>query len=89
MATAKDYQICCALFNAYIAKVSKKDNNLMTDDRREISDEEIFTLIDWKLGQFVSEHEESHGFIFEGSDGRNIKVCYVDDSKESDNTEEK
>jgi hypothetical protein len=47
--SAKDYRICPALFNAYIAKTSKKDKNLMTDDRREISEEEILSLIDWWL----------------------------------------
>ena len=29
--SAKDYQICPSIFNAYIAKVSKKNPNLMTD----------------------------------------------------------
>ena len=33
---AKDYKICCAMFNAYIAKTSKKNPNLMLEDRREI-----------------------------------------------------
>ena len=39
--SAKDYKICPALFNAYIAKVSKRNPNIMTDDRREITDAEI------------------------------------------------
>ena len=42
--SAKDYQICPAMFNAYIAKVSKRNPNLMTDDRREITDAEIMNL---------------------------------------------
>lgn len=46
---AKDYRICPALFNAYIAKVSKRDPNLMTDDRRPIKENEIMMLIDWYL----------------------------------------
>ena len=37
---AKDYRICPALFNAYIAKVSKRDPNLMTDDCRPIKENE-------------------------------------------------
>lgn len=44
---AKDYKICCALFNAYIGKTSKKNPNMMTDDRREIPEHEILQLIDW------------------------------------------
>ena len=39
---AKDYKICPALFNAYIAKTSKKNPNKMLSDRRVITDNEIF-----------------------------------------------
>jgi hypothetical protein len=46
---AKDYQICPAMFKAYIAKVSKRDPNLMLNDRREISEQEILALIIWWL----------------------------------------
>ena len=46
---AKDYEICCALFNAYIAKVSKRDPNLMLEDRREITESEILMLVDWYM----------------------------------------
>ena len=45
--SAKDYRICPALFNAYIAKVSKKNPNMMTEDRREITEGEIMELIHW------------------------------------------
>lgn len=44
---AKDYHICPGLFNAYIAKVSKRDPNLMLEDRRIITDAEIMNLIEW------------------------------------------
>lgn len=44
---AKDYRICCALFNAYIGKQSKRNPNTMTDDRRVIPEEEILQLIIW------------------------------------------
>lgn len=53
---AKDYKIYPALFDAYIAKVSKKDPNLMLEDRRKITDKEIFSLISWKLMQFCTEN---------------------------------
>ena len=49
---AKDYKICPALFNAYIAKVSKRNPNMMLDDRRIITDAEIFRLIIWRLRRF-------------------------------------
>lgn len=44
---AKDYQICEGLVNAYIAKVSKRNPGIMTDDRRPINDSEIMSLIVW------------------------------------------
>ena len=53
--SAKNYKICPALFNAYIAKTSKKSPNLMTDDRRKITEEEILTLIDWYLDNKTDE----------------------------------
>ena len=34
---AKDYKICPALFDAYIAKTSKKNPNEMLSDRRVIT----------------------------------------------------
>lgn len=45
--SAKDYEICPALFSAYIAKVSKRNPNKMTDDRREITENEILGLFHW------------------------------------------
>ena len=47
--SAKDYKICPALFNAYIAKVSKRNPNMMLEDRRVIDEKEIFALIEWYL----------------------------------------
>ena len=61
---AKDYQICCALFNAYIAKTSKQDKNRMLNDRREITDEEILTLFDWYLDKLL-DGEDKGGFAFD------------------------
>ena len=46
---AKDYRICCAMFNAYIAKTSKRNPNIMLEDRREITEGEILFLIEWWL----------------------------------------
>lgn len=74
---AKDYKICCALFDAYIAKVSKNNPNMMLTDRREISNSEILTLIAWKLNQWCSSNKESNGFRFKDNDGKIIEVHYV------------
>ena len=60
--SAKDYKICLALFNAYIAKTSKRDPDLMTDDRREITEDEILLLIDWYLDQQANEGEKGISF---------------------------
>lgn len=66
--SAQDYHICPALSSAYIAKISKRNKNLMTADRREITDEEILTLIDWYLDKMADKGEG--GISFE-SDIRN------------------
>lgn len=50
--SAKDYKICPALFNAYIAKVSKRNPNMMLEDRRVIDEKEIFALIEWYLHNY-------------------------------------
>lgn len=70
--SAKDYRICPALFNAYIAKTSKKDKNLMTDDRREISEEEILSLIDWWL--YKNCGDDGKGMMFESDLRENMNV---------------
>ena len=50
--SAKDYRICPALFNTYIAKVSKRNPNMMLEDRRAISENEILGLIEWYLHNY-------------------------------------
>lgn len=60
---AKDYKICCALFNAYIAKVSKRNPNLMLTDRREITESEILMLVDWYMENKCQEEEYKDGVV--------------------------
>lgn len=60
---AKDYKICPALFCAYIAKASKRYPNVMTDDRREITEPEILSLIDWYLSKRCKEENEDTIYI--------------------------
>lgn len=81
MAKAEEYRICCALFSAYIAKVSKRNHNIMLGDRREITNSEILTLINWKLKDWVSRNECSEGFIFEDNNGKKIEVHYLNEIK--------
>lgn len=76
---AKDYRVCCGLFNAYIAKVSKSNENMMLADRREITEGEVLTLVAWELEQWVSNNEDSDGFRFKDNDGKTIEVHYVEE----------
>lgn len=79
MAKAEDYRICCALFNAYIAKVRKNNPHVMLGDRREITNSEILSLINWKLKEWVTRNKDSEGFVFEDNDGKKIEVHYLNE----------
>ena len=79
---AKDYKICPALFNAYIAKVSKKNPNKMTDDRRIITENEILMLIDWYLDKELEENQTSLSFKSHAREGKRIQLKFVDENKE-------
>lgn len=69
---AKDYKICTAIFDAYISKVSKRNPNMMLDDRREITEEEILMLVDWYLNKEAEEGE--HGISFESNTRGGMRV---------------
>jgi len=75
---AKDYKICPALFNAYIAKTSKKNPNMMTSDRRKITENEILVLIDWYLDKELPEDEQKK-LSFESltREGMRIEMKFV------------
>lgn len=70
---AKDYKICCALFNAYIGKVSKRNPNMMLNDRKEITEEEIMMLIDWYLDKEIDE-DNKHAVLFDSLTREGMKV---------------
>ena len=55
--SAKDYKICPALFNAYIAKVSKRNPHMMLEDRRVIEEKEILSLIEWYLHNYCIDNK--------------------------------
>ena len=86
---AKDYKICPALFSAYIAKISKRNPNQMTEDRREITENEILMLIDWYMNNKCG--KEGYGIVFDSvvREGMQIhmKFCKKEDPKEEPNTE--
>ena len=50
--SAKDYKICPACFNIYIAKVSKKDPRMMLNDRRPLEEHEILGIIEWYAREY-------------------------------------
>ena len=56
---AKDYKICVSGLTStpYLAKVSKRDPNVMLDDRRKISESEILMLIDCYMSNKCQEEE--------------------------------
>lgn len=58
------------MFHAFLAKVSKRNPNLMLEDRRIITDAEIFGLIEWKLRQFCVENKTDNMNI--SVNGKNI-----------------
>ena len=70
--SAKDYHICPALSSAYIAKISKRNPNLMTADRREITDNEILMLIDWYLNKTADSGESGISFDSHTRNGMRI-----------------
>jgi len=74
--SAKDYQICPALFNAYIARVSKRNPVLMTNDRKKITEDEILSLIDWYLDRNI---EEGKMLCFESQEkeGMTVQMKFV------------
>ena len=62
---AKDYKICVSGLTStpYLAKVSKRDPNVMLDDRREISEGEILMLIDCYMSNKCQDEEYKDGIV--------------------------
>ena len=81
---AKDYKICPALFNAYIAKVSKRNPNQMTDDRRPIEEGEIMMLIDWYLDKELGEKNNVLSYASAIREGKRVQLKFIDDKTKED-----
>ena len=79
---AADYKICCALFDAYIAKISKKNPEMMLQDRRSISQGEILTLIDWFANHKIKNNGDCLTFNSGCKKGFRVKVSFekIEDS---------
>ena len=62
---AKDYEICVSGLTStpYLAKVSKRNHNVMLDDRREISEGEILMLIDCYMCNKCQDEEYKDGVV--------------------------
>ena len=62
---AKDYEICVSGLTStpYLAKVSKRDPNVMLDDRRKISEGEILMLIDCYMSNKCQDEEYKDGVV--------------------------
>ena len=62
---AKDYKICVSGLTStpYLAKVSKRDPNVMLDDRREISEGEILMMIDCYMSNKCQDEEYKDGVV--------------------------
>ncbi len=62
---AKDYEICISGLTStpYLAKVSKRNTNVMLDDRREITESEILMLIDCYMSNKCKDEEYKDGVV--------------------------
>lgn len=81
---AKDYRICCAMFNVYIAKTSKRNPNIMLEDRREITEGEIMFLIEWWLRRKLANSNSDTQIITQ--DGEPIIELKLLNKNENDET---
>ena len=76
---AKDYKICVSGLTStpYLAKVSKRDPNVMLDDRREITEGEILMMIDCYMSNKCQDEEYKDGIVCFKShiqEGKIIKI---------------
>lgn len=77
---AKNYDIVCGWWNAYIAKHTK--SKIISTDCRTISEVEIMMLIDFMLENYLLKNnmaEGGFGFQSQRKDGYKVKVELVKD----------
>ena len=76
---AKDYEICVSGLTStpYLAKVSKRDPNVMLDDRRKISEGEILMLIDCYISNKCKDEEYKDGDVCSKSHIQEDKIIEI------------
>lgn len=80
--SAQDYKICPGCFSAYIEKINKRNPNLMSSDRREITENEILMLIDWYLDKNTDSDENGISFKSHTRDGMRIHMQFKKEDKQ-------
>lgn len=80
--SAQDYQICTTLASAYIAKISKKNPMEMTQNRRQITQNEILSLIDWYLHKNVDSCENCLTFKSKFREGMRIRMYFYKEKEQ-------
>lgn len=74
--SANDYKVCFSWRQIYLAKVSKRDPNLMLKDRRPISESEILGAVEWYAREFCIKHKTDEVCIFkDDKEIFRIKIC--------------
>ena len=76
---AKDYEICVSGLTStlYLAKISKRDHNVMLDDRREISEGEILMMIDCYMSNKCQDEEYKDGIVCFKSHIKDDKIIEI------------
>ena len=76
---AKDYEICISGLTStpYLAKVSKRNPNVMLDDRREITEGEILMLIDCYMSNKCQDEEYKDGIVCFKSHIQEVKIIEI------------
>lgn len=64
------YKIVSGLNNAFIAKISAKNPGMITDDRRAITENEIYGLMEFQLRKFLRDNEGETELRISNGDGK-------------------
>ena len=80
---AKDYEIRISALRLtpYLTKISKRNTNVMLEDRREITEGEILMLIDCYMSNKCQDEEYKDGVVFFKShiqEGKTIEMRLKD-----------
>lgn len=81
MSKATDYIIVNGWQNAYFAKKSKR-NNLISQDRRVITDNEIIGLFEFYLRRWYENHKSDENLVITNADGKELFEARLLDTSE-------